>query len=64
MPTLRNALFCKDCLVFLGYVISQNGVKVDEEKVKAIKKWPIPIILPKFEVFMVWHPSINILWKI
>jgi hypothetical protein len=26
--------------VFLGYVVSAKGIKVDEEKVKAIKEWP------------------------
>ena len=29
-------------LVFLGYVVSSAGIKVDEEKVKAIGEWPIP----------------------
>ncbi|XP_022973897.1 uncharacterized protein LOC111472489, partial [Cucurbita maxima] len=27
---------------FLGFVVSSNGVEVDEEKVKAIKDWPTP----------------------
>src|SRR4051812_24558202 len=27
-------------LVFLGYVIGDEGIQVDEEKVKAIKEWP------------------------
>ena len=27
---------------FLGFVVSSNGVEVDEEKVKAIKEWPTP----------------------
>jgi hypothetical protein len=29
-------------IVFLGYVISTKGIQMDEEKVKAIKEWPIP----------------------
>ena len=28
-------------LLFLGYVVSSEGIKVDEEKVKAITEWPI-----------------------
>ncbi|KAH9744243.1 Endonuclease [Citrus sinensis] len=29
-------------IVFLGYVVSAKGIKVNEEKVKAIKEWPTP----------------------
>ncbi|CAL9238576.1 unnamed protein product [Arabidopsis halleri] len=39
---LKKCTFCTDNLVFLGFVVSANGVKVDEEKVKAIKDWPSP----------------------
>ncbi|KAG7599415.1 Reverse transcriptase RNA-dependent DNA polymerase [Arabidopsis suecica] len=39
---LKKCTFCTDNLVFLGFVVSADGVKVDEEKVKAIKDWPSP----------------------
>ncbi|CAA7051438.1 unnamed protein product [Microthlaspi erraticum] len=29
-------------VVFLGFVVSADGVKVDEEKVAAIREWPSP----------------------
>ena len=29
-------------VVFLGYVVSANGIEVDEEKVKAIREWTTP----------------------
>ena len=29
-------------LLFLGYVVSSEEIKVDEEKVKAIREWPTP----------------------
>jgi hypothetical protein len=32
----------EDKLVYLGFVISQDGLKMDPEKVKAIKEWPSP----------------------
>ncbi|WOG95956.1 hypothetical protein DCAR_0415286 [Daucus carota subsp. sativus] len=28
--------------MFLGYIISSNGILVDEEKIRAIKDWPTP----------------------
>ena len=32
----------RDSLLFLGYVVSSEGIKVDEDKVKAIREWPTP----------------------
>ncbi|XP_024010389.1 uncharacterized protein LOC112085411 [Eutrema salsugineum] len=37
---LKKCTFGTDNLVFLGFVVSADGIKVDEEKVKAIKDWP------------------------
>lgn len=34
---LKKCSFCLDRIVFLGFVVSAQGVKVDEEKVSAIK---------------------------
>jgi hypothetical protein len=38
----KKCNFCMEKVVFLGYVVSTIGIKVDEEKVKAIKEWPMP----------------------
>ena len=29
-------------LIFLGFVVSSHEIHVDEEKVRAIREWPIP----------------------
>jgi hypothetical protein len=39
---LTKCYFCKESVVFLGYIISSRGVKVDEEKIEAIWDWPKP----------------------
>ncbi|KAK1550727.1 hypothetical protein Q3G72_023767 [Acer saccharum] len=39
---LKKCTFCTDRLVFLGFIVSAEGIGVDEEKVKAIKEWPKP----------------------
>ncbi|XP_065871915.1 uncharacterized protein [Euphorbia lathyris] len=39
---LSKCSFCTDQIIFLGYVVSAKGIKVDEEKVKAIRDWPTP----------------------
>ena len=28
--------------MFLGFIISSNRISADEEKVKAIREWPVP----------------------
>ena len=38
----KKCTFCMDRVVFLGYVVSGNGIEVDEDKIKAIKEWPTP----------------------
>jgi hypothetical protein len=39
---LKNLSFMKKDLVYLGFVISSNELKMHPEKVKAIKEWPSP----------------------
>jgi hypothetical protein len=39
---LDKCTFCTDKVVFLGFVVSGQGVEVDEEKIKAIHEWVPP----------------------
>ena len=39
---LKKCNFLTSRLVFLGFIISNEGVHVDKEKVKAIRDWPKP----------------------
>ncbi|GKC22158.1 putative CCCH-type zinc finger family protein [Tanacetum coccineum] len=39
-PFLQN--FATSMVLFLGFVISDEGIKVDESKVRAIVEWPTP----------------------
>ncbi|XP_038695485.1 uncharacterized protein LOC119992765 [Tripterygium wilfordii] len=39
---LKKCSFLTESLIFLGYIVSHNGIHVDEEKVKAIRDWPTP----------------------
>ena len=36
---LKKCIFCTDGLVFLGFVVSAQGIQIDEEKVIAIQDW-------------------------
>ena len=37
---LKKCIFVKKELVYLGFVVSAEGLKMDPEKVKAILEWP------------------------
>jgi hypothetical protein len=39
---IEKCTFCANQIIFLGFVVSGQGIQVDESKVKAIKEWPIP----------------------
>lgn len=41
MINLKKCNLAKD-LVYLGFVVLVEGVKIDQEKEKAILKWPNP----------------------
>ncbi|KAK1664842.1 hypothetical protein QYE76_053001 [Lolium multiflorum] len=40
---LEKCTFCKDKVIFLGYVVSKHGVEVDVSKIEAIQYWPTPM---------------------
>ena len=39
---LRNCSFLKNELIYLGFVVLEEGLKMDSDKVQAILSWPIP----------------------
>ena len=39
---LKKCTFMSESLLFLSFVMSKEGIKVDEEKVRAIREWPTP----------------------
>ena len=39
---LKKCSFLTNSVLFLGYIVSSEGIKVDDAKVQAIKDWPIP----------------------
>ncbi|XP_061999091.1 uncharacterized protein LOC133716395 [Rosa rugosa] len=39
---LKKCTFCTNKLLFLGFVVGEEGIQVDEEKVQAIREWPAP----------------------
>jgi hypothetical protein len=57
---LEKCTFCTDRVAFLGYVVTPQGIEVDEAKIEAIKSWPIPATLTQLWSFLglagfYWH---------
>ena len=48
---LKKRSFAKKELVYLGFVVSPEGLKMDPEKVKAILEWPTPRFATKVGSF-------------
>jgi hypothetical protein len=42
---LEKCTFCTDRVAFLSYVVTPQGIEVDEARVEAIKSWSIPTTL-------------------
>jgi hypothetical protein len=49
---LEKYTFCTDRVAFLGYVVTPQGIEVDEVKIEAIKSWPIPATLTQLQSFL------------
>jgi hypothetical protein len=49
---LEKCIFCTDRVAFLGYVVTPQGIEVDEGKIEAIKSWPIPATLTQLQSFL------------
>ena len=48
-------------LVYLGHVVSKNGIQTDPKKVEAISKWPVPTNVTEVRSFLGFT---NYYWRI
>ncbi|XP_051130737.1 uncharacterized protein LOC127251190 [Andrographis paniculata] len=48
----KKCIFHTNEVVFLGFVVSEDGLKVDETKVKAIKEWTPPMNVGEIRRFL------------
>ena len=48
---LKKCAFCIEKIVFLGYVVTTQGIEMDEKKVKAIRDWPTPKLVSEVRSF-------------
>jgi hypothetical protein len=49
---LEKCTFCTDQVSFLGYVVTLQGIQVDQAKVEAIHSWPVPTMVTQVRRFL------------
>ncbi|KAK9091781.1 hypothetical protein Sjap_024958 [Stephania japonica] len=49
---LKKCTFLARKLLFLGFIVSADGIQVDDEKVRAIREWPAPKIVSELRSFL------------
>lgn len=49
---LSKCSFFQDQLVFLGHVVSADGIRVDPSKVAAVQEWPVPENVSQLRSFL------------
>ena len=49
---LEKCTFCNDRVSFLGYVVTPQGIEVDQTKVEAIQGWLVPTTLTQVWSFL------------
>lgn len=48
---LFKCIFVTDSVIFLAFVVSADGLKVDQDKVQAIVEWPRPKTIGEVRTF-------------
>jgi hypothetical protein len=52
LGNLEKCVFCTDRVSFLGYVVTPQGIEVDQAKVEAIQGWPVPKTITQVRSFL------------
>jgi hypothetical protein len=48
----KKCVFHVKEIKFLNYILTQNGIKIDPAKIKAVLNWPIPKTVTEIQEFM------------
>ena len=49
---LKKCRFHQEEVRFLGYVVSSKGIRMEDERIKAVKQWPEPQSVRDIQVFL------------
>ena len=57
---MKKCTFCTNKLLFLGFVVSAQGILVDKEKVHEIQEWPSPTSVSNVRII---HKLASFYWQ-
>jgi hypothetical protein len=49
---MDKCIFCTQCVSFLDYVVTPQGIEVDSSKIAAIQEWPTPTTVTQIRSFL------------
>jgi hypothetical protein len=49
---VEKCIFCTQRVLFLGYVVTPQGIEVDSSKIDAIREWPTPTTVTQIWSFL------------
>ena len=49
---LKKCWFHKDEIYFLGYIVSAQGIRMEDKRIEAVKNWPEPTSVKDIQVFI------------
>lgn len=52
IANLKKCRFHKDEICFLGYVISSQGIKMQDKRIETVRNWPEPKLVKDIQVFL------------
>ncbi len=62
---LEKSRFVMKEIKYLGYLVGEQGLRTDPEKIEAITKFPVPINAKQTRVdFWAWRDGIGVLLRI
>lgn len=54
LPNLKKLQFYKDNVRFLNYVVSVQGIRIEDKYIKVVKNWPKLKLVWDIQVFLVF----------
>ena len=52
MQNIQNVIIFQKSIVYLGHLITENGVEIEPSRIEKVKLWPIPRNIHEFKIIL------------